>query len=54
MLFASNDLIVQEGGAYSTHQNQQNPLHQSAGRRRRRRGSKGTRKRRHRRSRRHH
>ena len=45
MLFASNDLIVQEGGTTYTGQTQ------NAGRRRRRRGRKGTRRRR--RSRRH-
>ena len=44
MLFASNDLIVQEGGT-----TEYKP--QTAGRRRRRRGRKGTRRRR--RSRRH-
>ena len=50
MLFASNDLIVQEGGSttYATGQGQ----NQTAGRRRRRRSTKGTRRRR-RKSRRH-
>lgn len=46
MLFASNDLIVQEGGT-----NTKYSKNQTAGRRRRRRGRKGTRRRR--RSRRH-
>ena len=45
MLFASNDLIVQEGGTTEYNKTQ------NAGRRRRRRGRKGTRRRR--RSRRH-